>query len=200
VCLIEKKLGGQPDLICLAGFDQWSSDWFVDRYYPHILNVHPGDTTKDYSGLHWVPSAKAILAGEKSLRSTLFFVDNSMDNGPVLTQSVPMDIYDTLTVLETHVSPGLHSKLDKIKTFAAANNITDYAGFQEKAPPDIRSDMEQICSALQDAIKVAGDWKIYPFAVHDLIARGRVETDGRTVYVDGVQMPPHGYRPDEHKC
>ena len=77
--LIENKLGKQPDLICLAGFDQWNTDWMIDRYYPRMINVHPGDTTKHYEGLHWMPSAKAIIAGDKSLRSTLFIADKSED-------------------------------------------------------------------------------------------------------------------------
>jgi phosphoribosylglycinamide formyltransferase 1 len=197
VRLIENKLGGQPDLICLAGFDQWNTDWFVERYYPRILNVHPGDTTRGYAGLHWVPSAKAILSGEKSLRSTLFFVDKSLDEGPVLTQSTPVKIVETLRSLDAD-GPGLVNKLQEILTFSAANKISDYAIFQQYATPEVRNAMETVCSVLQEAIKVAGDWKIYPFAVHDLIARGRVEVDGRTIYVDGALMPIYGYRPDEH--
>jgi hypothetical protein len=54
-----------------------------------------------------------------------------------------------------------------------------------------------ICRDLQQALKVAGDYKIYPFAVHDLIAQGRVQVDGRIVYVDGREMPEYGYRMDE---
>ena len=90
--LIESSTGGEPDLICLAGYDQWLTDWMVDRYYPRILNVHPGDTTKGYDGLHWIPSARAILAGDEAIRSTLFFVDKGEDTGPVLVQSRPLTI------------------------------------------------------------------------------------------------------------
>ena len=57
VSAIEKEFG-QPDLVCLAGYDQWMTDWFVNRFYPSILNVHPGDTSRGYSGLHWTPAAK----------------------------------------------------------------------------------------------------------------------------------------------
>ena len=56
----------------------------------------PGDTTKDYKGLHWMPSAKAIIAGDESLRSTLFIADKSEDKGPILLQSKPLDIIRTL--------------------------------------------------------------------------------------------------------
>jgi hypothetical protein len=47
-------------------------------------------------------------------------------------------------------------------------------------------------------LKVEGDWKIYPFAVHELIAKGRVALDGRTVYIDGVQMPAEGWQVDKY--
>lgn len=200
VNLIESKLGGKPDLICLAGYDQWNTDWFVDRYFPRILNVHPGDTTKGHDGLHWVPTAKAILAGDQSLRSTLFFVDKSLDDGPVLVQSLPLDILETLKTLEKEGKPGLRDELADIFSFASHNQIKSYAEFQQKASQDLKAAMEQIGTSLQEAIKAAGDWKIYPFAVHDLIAPGRVEIDGRIVYVDGQAMPVYGYRLDEHKC
>jgi folate-dependent phosphoribosylglycinamide formyltransferase PurN len=78
--LIEGKIQKTPDLICLAGYDQWLTDWTVEKYYPKILNIHPGDTTKGYAGLYWIPTAKAILSGDNELRSTVFFVDKGEDD------------------------------------------------------------------------------------------------------------------------
>jgi folate-dependent phosphoribosylglycinamide formyltransferase PurN len=198
--LILNKLGREPDLICLAGYDQWLTDWTVKKYYPRILNVHPGDTTQGYEGLHWVPAAKAILARDNSLRSTLFFVDQGEDTGPVLVQSEPMNISDTLIVMEGRVGQGLTEELKQILDFARSQLIRTYEDFCVKASPDLQSKLEQVSSSLQEALKVAGDWKIYPLAVHDLIARGRVEVDDRQVYVDGQLQPVYGYRPDEHRC
>jgi len=198
--LIDNKLGKKPDLICLAGYDQWTTDWLVARYYPRMLNVHPGDSTRGYSGLHWVPAAKAILAGESSLRTTLFIVDKGEDTGPVIAQSRPMVINETLSALETRSFYGLHSNLKEIQMFARENKIRDLQDFQLHAPEELKESMVQICSSLQDALKVAGDWKIYPFAVHELIAKGRAEVEERTVFVDGEKMPVWGFRPDEHNC
>ena len=189
--LIESNIGGEPDLICLAGYDQWLTDWMVDKYYPRILNVHPGDTTKGYDGLHWVPSAKAILAGDEAIRSTLFFVDKGEDTGPVLAQSKPLNIEETLDELEL-------KGLSEITSFAKLHSIKTYEDFEEKAGEKLLGIMGNICSKLQDALKVAGDWKIYPFAVHDLIAQGRVQIADRTVYIDGKEMPEYGYRLDEY--
>ena len=194
--LIESRLDREPDLICLAGYDQWLTDWTVEKYYPRILNVHPGDTTKGYDGLHWVPAARAILAGEETVRSTLFFVDKGEDSGPVLIQSEPLNVKDTLTVLEKRVTPGLHEGLKKINEFAASHNVHTLTEFSSMADKDLSGILETICVDLQDALKVAGDWKIYPYAVHDLIARGRVGVEGRIVHIDSQPVPAYGYRMD----
>jgi folate-dependent phosphoribosylglycinamide formyltransferase PurN len=197
--LIEKKLGGQPDLICLAGFDQWNTDWMVDRYFPRMINVHPGDTTKGYVGLHWISAAKAILAGDTSLRSTLFIADKSEDNGPALVQSKPLDITPTLSELEGKGEKGLLTGLQKVTEFTTRHDIKTYEVFWKTADEELQKAMGHICISLQEMLKVKGDWEIYPFAIHDLISLGRVAVDGKTVYIDGKEMPVWGYRLDENK-
>ena len=197
--LIESRIGGEPDLVCLAGYDQWLSDFIVDKYYPRILNVHPGDTTKDYNGLHWIPSARAILAGDEVIRSSLFFVDKGEDTGPVLVQSRPVNILQAIGRLELGRRDELSKGLHEIANFATTHDIVTYEDFEEKSGKELFRMMETICRNLQEALKVSGDWKIYPFAVHDLIAQGRVQIDGRTVYVDGEEMPRYGYRIDEYE-
>ncbi len=192
--LIESRIGREPDLVCLAGYDQWLTDFIVDRYYPRILNVHPGDTTKGYDGLHWVPSAKAIIAGDEVIRSSLFIVDKGEDTGPVLVQSGPLNILQTINRLTVGGRGELLAGLHKITGFAATHDIRTYEDFEQKAGRELLDIMQLICRNLQEVLKVAGDWKIYPFAVHDLIAQGRVQIDGRTVYVDGKKMPEYGYR------
>jgi folate-dependent phosphoribosylglycinamide formyltransferase PurN len=195
--LIETRIGGEPDLICLAGYDQWLTDFIVDRYYPRILNVHPGDTTKGYTGLHWMPSAKAILAGDDVIRSSLFFVDEGEDTGPVLVQSKPLNIVQTINGLKLENGEELSKGLKEVIGFATIHDIQTYEGFEREAGKEMLTVMELICRNLQEALKVAGDWKIYPFAVHELIAQGRVQIDGSTVYIDDRELPEYGYRLDE---
>ena len=197
--LIESRIGREPDLVCLAGYDQWLTDFTVNKYYPRILNVHPGDTTKGYNGLHWVPSARAILAADKVIRSTLFFADKGEDTGPVLVQSQPLSIQKTIDELTSGGRKELSEGLHEITRFAAAHGIETYEDFQQKAGEELFRTMELVGKELQEALKVAGDWKIYPFAVHDLIAQGRVQIDGSTVYVDDREMPEYGYRIDEYE-
>ncbi|MBM3166657.1 MAG: hypothetical protein FJZ94_04340 [Chloroflexi bacterium] len=196
VCrLIRIEASREPDLICLTGYDQWLTDWMVDKYYPRILNVHPGDTTKGYDGLHWVPSAKAILAGDEAVRSTLFLVDKGEDTGPVLVQSKALYMSDVLR----QSGAGLVEGLNKITTFAKTRGIKTFEDFKATAEAELFETMEHICRVLQDKLKVAGDWEIYPFAVHDLIAQGRVAVAGRKVYVDGKELARHGYIMSEHR-
>ncbi len=190
--LLESRISKEPDLICLAGYDQWLTDWIVDRYFPRILNVHPGDTTKGYDGLHWIPSAKAILADEEAIRSTLFFVDKGEDTGPVLVQSEPLSILETLENLESGKKQEMLSGYFEITSFAKIHGIKTYEDFKGKAGEELNKIMEIICTNLQNALKVMGDWKIYPFAVQDLIAKGRVSVDGSTVYVDDKKCPNTG--------
>lgn len=192
--LIEDRIGGEPDLICLAGYDQWLTDFIVDRYYPRIINVHPGDTTKGYTGLHWIPSAKAILARDDVIRSSLFFVDKGEDTGPVLLQSKPLNIVQTINRLRLDSGQELSKGLLEVTSFATIHGIETYKDFEHKAGAELLRIMELICKNLQERLKVAGDWKIYPFAVHELIAQGRVQIDGRTVYVDDNEVPEYGYR------
>jgi phosphoribosylglycinamide formyltransferase-1 len=191
--LIEDEIRRPPDLICLAGFDQLNSDYMVDKYYPRILNVHPGDTTKGYVGLHTIPFAMAILAGEDSVRSTLFIIDKNMDDGPVLVQSAPLKIAETLTELDAKEPRSLIDDLHRVLAFAGASRIATYEEFEEKASEELRQIMNNICSELQEALKLEGDWKIYPVAVR-LISEGRVKVEGRKVFVDDEQLPEYGYR------
>jgi phosphoribosylglycinamide formyltransferase-1 len=195
VCrLVEDEIKGEPDLICLTGYDQWLTDWMVNKYYPRILNVHPGDTTKGYDGLHWIPSAKAILAGDEAIRSTLFLVDQGEDTGPVLVQSKALNMSDVLRQSEV----GLAEELNRITTFAKIHGIKTYEDFKAGSEVELFEMMERICRILQDKLKVAGDWKIYPFAVHDLIAKGRVEVTDKQIYIDGMKLPRHGYRMNDY--
>lgn len=195
--LIEDRIEKAPDLICLAGYDQWLTDWTVDRYYPKTLNIHPGDTPKGYSGLHWIPAAKAILAGDTEIRSTLFIVDKGEDTGPVLAQSKPLEIVPTLRALESQGTKGLVDGFEEVTGFAKKHTLSSYGDFEKSADAELRAVMKKTCENLQTALKVARDWELYPFAVHALIARGRVKVVDRTVYIDGRQMPDYGYRMDQ---
>jgi folate-dependent phosphoribosylglycinamide formyltransferase PurN len=194
--LLQSRLGKDLDLLCLAGYDQWLSDWMVEKYYPRILNVHPGDTTKGYDGLHWIPLARALLAGDDVLRSTLFFADKDEDTGPVLAQSAPLCIIKAITELKTKGENELVEGFYKVVEYSGTHGMKTFEDFRARAGEIQLRMLELVCKRLQDALKVAGDWKIYPFGVHELIAKGRVGIANREVYIDGRKMPGYGYRLD----
>jgi len=186
--LVEQTCRGKPDLVCLAGYDLWTGGWMVRRYYPRILNVHPGDAPT-YTGLAWRPTAKAILAGEGSVKSTVFFVDESDDGGPILIQSASLLL-----------SPW-DKDLRDIRRFSEKTGARTLTEFQEAAQREgngLNRRLEEVSSAIQERLKVEGDWRIYPFAVHDLIGRGRVALEGRRVFIDGVEMGEKGWQVDLH--
>ena len=186
--LVEQVLDSRPDLICLAGYDLWIGDWMANRYYPTILNVHPGDARK-YTGLGWRPTAKAILAEESSVKSTLFFVDPSDDGGPILIQSRSLSL------------SRWDDELRDIRRFAekaGARTPEQFRAAAQREGSNLYTSLEHVSTSIQETLRVEGDWQIYPFAVHGLIAKGRVALDGRTVYVDGVQMPEEGWQIDKY--
>jgi phosphoribosylglycinamide formyltransferase-1 len=186
--LVEQVFNGRPDLICLAGYDLWIGDWMANRYYPRILNVHPGDAKK-YIGLGWRPAAKAILAGENGVKSTLFFVDASDDGGPILIQSKSLQL------------SRWDDALREIRRFAEktdARTLEQFRAAVQREENNLYKSLEEVSTRIQEVLRVEGDWQIYPFAVHGLIAKGRVALDGRTVYIDGVQMPEEGWQVDTY--
>jgi phosphoribosylglycinamide formyltransferase-1 len=186
--LVEQVFNGRPDLICLAGYDLWIGDWMANRYYPRILNVHPGDAKK-YIGLGWRPAAKAILAGENGVKSTLFFVDASDDGGPILIQSKSLQL------------SRWDDELRGIRRFAEktdARTLEQFRAVVQREENNLYKSLEEVSTRIQEVLRVEGDWQIYPFAVHGLIAKGRVALDGRTVYIDGVQMPEEGWQVDTY--
>ena len=49
-------------------------------------------------------------------------------------------------------------------------------------------------AAMEEKIREQGEWKLFPFAVHDLIANGRVTIDGgNNIYVDGLRTGKSGF-------
>jgi phosphoribosylglycinamide formyltransferase 1 len=186
--LVEQALSGEPDLICLAGYSLWIGSWMVKRYFPRILNVHPGDARK-YVGLGWIPIAKAILAEEAAVKSTVFCVDESDDGGPILIQSasLPLSRWD--------------DELGGVRKLAEKREARTLPAFRAAAQEEgggLYRTLQEVSGSIQEVLKVEGDWKIYPFAVHELIGKGRAALDGRTVSIDGVAMPEEGWQVDTY--
>ncbi|HCR3203182.1 TPA: phosphoribosylglycinamide formyltransferase [Morganella morganii subsp. morganii] len=88
----------QPDLIILAGYMRILTPAFVRYYHGRMLNIHPSLLPK-YPGLH--THRKALENGDAEHGTSVHFVTEELDGGPVILQAritvLPDDTEDTLT-------------------------------------------------------------------------------------------------------
>ena len=96
----------KPDLLILAGFMRILTSAFVKRFEGRILNIHPALLPK-YPGLH--THQRAIDAGERWHGSTVHFVTEELDAGPMILQGrVPVLSDDTESLLSARVQAVEH--------------------------------------------------------------------------------------------
>lgn len=76
-----------PDLIVLAGFRRRLSKIFFNKYRNRIINMYPGDITKDYPK-KGVPAYKqAMDANERTLKCSVYIQDEYKRFGSLIAQS-----------------------------------------------------------------------------------------------------------------
>lgn len=73
------------DLVVLAGFMRLLSSHFIEEYRNRIINVHPA-LLPSFKGAHGIKDA--LAHGVKVTGVTVHFVDEDLDNGPVIAQAV----------------------------------------------------------------------------------------------------------------
>jgi phosphoribosylglycinamide formyltransferase 1 len=73
------------DLICLAGYMRLLSAYFVAAFPQKILNIHPS-LLPSFPGLE--AQKQALEHGVKFAGCTVHFVDENLDAGPIILQSV----------------------------------------------------------------------------------------------------------------
>jgi phosphoribosylglycinamide formyltransferase-1 len=65
----------------------------------------------------------------------------------------------------------------------------------QSQPISLEGYEERDATKMQEKIRREGEWIIYPFAVHQLIAKGRLGIDRNdNIYVDGKRVPKEGYQ------
>lgn len=89
------------DLVCLAGYMRILSGYFI-REYPHrILNIHPS-LLPAFPGLD--AQHQALEHGVKFSGCSVHFVDEGLDSGPIIAQSVvPVLDDDTVETLSARI-------------------------------------------------------------------------------------------------
>lgn len=174
-------------LVALAGYDWVVAPLLCGSYV--VLNVHPGDLRvrdpdgrRCYIGLGWVPTAKAILAGERSVHSTTHLVTAELDGGPIarVSQGVPVDLPPGLipgNILPEGVRLG-----ELIRSVRAGEEPQGAGGM-----------LVRHCRAVQARLKELGDWVEFPRTadqVAALMQAGRLTRaagDGRLL-LDGAPV------------
>ncbi len=94
--LLEKVNSLSPDLIVTAGYMRLLRKDFVETYRNRILNIHPS-LLPAFPGVH--AHRDAIAYGVKFSGCTVHFVDEGVDTGPIVLQSV-VKIPDGMTESE----------------------------------------------------------------------------------------------------
>jgi len=137
-----------PDIIVLAGYRRRLGSLFLNRYKNRVINLYPGDTTKDYLLKGVDASVQVLRAGEESIQCTVFLQKENERFGPALLQSKPISL----------------------------------KGFTEDDK-----------GLMNEKIREEGEWKIFPYTVHNLIAKGCLGLDKEdNVYMDGVKIEQEG--------
>ncbi|HYL61411.1 MAG TPA: phosphoribosylglycinamide formyltransferase [Candidatus Methylomirabilis sp.] len=89
------------DLVCLAGYMRLLSPFFVSSFPNRILNIHPS-LLPSFPGLE--SQRQALEYGVKFAGCTVHFVDENLDAGPIILQSVvPVRDDDTEESLSTRI-------------------------------------------------------------------------------------------------
>jgi phosphoribosylglycinamide formyltransferase-1 len=97
----------QPDLVVLAGFMRILSAQLVHHFAGRMLNIHPSLLPK-YQGLH--THQRAIDAGDSEHGTSVHFVTEELDGGPVILQArVPIFAGDEAEEVAARVQAQEHS-------------------------------------------------------------------------------------------
>ena len=100
IITVLQKHGVTPKngIVCLAGFMRLISPQFIRKYKNKILNMHPA-LLPAFPGLN--AQKQAIEYGAKYSGCTVHFVDDGVDTGPIIIQSIVKinknDTEETLT-------------------------------------------------------------------------------------------------------
>jgi phosphoribosylglycinamide formyltransferase 1 len=103
------------DLVCLAGYMRLLSPSFVAAFPQRILNIHPS-LLPSFPGLE--SQKQALEYGVKFAGCTVHFVDENLDAGPIVLQSVVRiednDTEDTLSARILNEEHRVYSEAVKI--------------------------------------------------------------------------------------
>jgi phosphoribosylglycinamide formyltransferase-1 len=111
----------QPDLVVSAGFMRILAPVFVDAFEGKLINLHPS-LLPSFKGAHAVRDA--LDFGVKITGSTVHFVDNDVDHGPIIMQKpTPVRDDDTEETLHERIKALEHRLLPEVCTLLLEDRI-----------------------------------------------------------------------------
>jgi phosphoribosylglycinamide formyltransferase 1 len=97
----------QVDLICLAGYMRLLSSHFIQAFPNRIVNIHPS-LLPAFPGME--AQKQALDYGVKVTGCTVHFVDEHLDNGPIILQkTVPVLDGDDVNALSARILEQEHA-------------------------------------------------------------------------------------------
>ena len=91
----------EPDLVVLAGFMKLCGPAFLERFDGRVVNTHPA-LSPSFPGMRG--PAEALEYGVKVTGATLFVVDEGVDTGPIIAQTVvPVEDDDDVESLHERI-------------------------------------------------------------------------------------------------
>jgi len=120
--ILERLKKYNIELVVLAGFMRILTSFFVSHYKERIINLHPA-LLPSFPG---VQSAKQALDyGVKFTGVTVHFVDDGVDTGPIILQSVvPIDDTDTEDTLLKKIHDEEHRIFPRVVKLFCEDRLT----------------------------------------------------------------------------
>lgn len=114
-----------PDLIVSAGFMRIIGNAVLAKFEGRIINTHPA-LLPNFPGAHAV--ADALAAGVSETGSTIHFVDQGVDTGEVIRQSV-------VPVLPLDTERELHERIKQVERELLVDVIADFVSGKIETKP-----------------------------------------------------------------
>ncbi len=110
------------ELLVLAGYDRLVGDDILKAFPSRIINIHPA-LLPSFPGL--TAQADALAYGVKVAGATVFFVDPTMDGGPIIAQeAIAVDEDDTVESLSAKILAVEHRILTRAVALIASGRVT----------------------------------------------------------------------------